>query len=66
MVTTERAQQIADAPDHIARSRVCTKAEWQGYLWWMHDRDERYRPVGGEYGIEAAKLLIDRDSRGAV
>lgn len=58
---SERAQQIAHAPDHVARSRLCTAAEWRGYVWWMHDRDERSRPFGGEDGIEAAKILIARD-----
>ena len=58
---TKRAQEIADAPDNVTRSKVYTVAEWRGYLWWMHDRDEASRPVGGEDGIEAARILIARD-----
>lgn len=58
---SKRAQEIANAPDHVARSRLCTKAEWDGYLWWMHDRDERFKPEGGQDGIEAAKILIERN-----
>lgn len=61
-----RAKEIADTPSE-KRQTVCTKAEWSGYLWWLHDRDERYRPkdAGAEDGIEAAKILIARDKAGS-
>lgn len=58
----ERARQIVDAPDHVTRSKLCTEAEWRGYLWWMHDR-EGSPPAGGDAGIEAAKILIARVTR---
>lgn len=57
-----RAEEIANQP-HERRHQICTKAEWSGYLWWLHDRDERYRPKdpGAEDGIRAAQILIERD-----
>jgi len=61
-MTSKRAQEIADAPDHVTRSKLCTEAEWRGYLWRLHDRDESTRPAGGDAGIEAAEILIARDN----
>ena len=55
-----RAEEIASM-SHATRHTLVTDAEWRGWLWWMHDRDERHRPPGGDDGVEAAKILIARD-----
>lgn len=54
-----RAQEIADMPQD-QRHLLATKAEWHGWMWWMHDRSQSSYPHGGEDGIEAAKIAIAR------